>query len=400
MKMKFDKKRGLIRMSLDERSIYDYFELNGFIFPEEIITRYLLSLKTKPFVILTGISGTGKTKIAQVFAEYMCQDDIPDEREKRIAFISVRPDWMDNKGLLGYYNILDEKYYATSLLKLLLNARQNPDKPYFVILDEMNLAKVEQYFSDFLSIMESRTPNNPDGESMELFYAENAKTHDGTPIPSKLHIPANVYFTGTVNVDESTYMFSPKVLDRANVIEFNDVNLKQYSSSSDKAGAFLLKDTDVRRGLIDKTHSPFCSREDYYEAEKIIGKEITILQDMLNILHPYNLHFGYRVVNEVSRFIINTKDMVKKFDINETLDVQILQKVLPKFHGSQAKLEEPLKRLLKFCWLDQTVSGDSFVEADIENVIQNGHMRFPRSARKLARMIRNLKVQGYTSFIE
>jgi len=278
--------------------------------------------------------------------------------------------------------------------------RQNPDKPYFVILDEMNLAKVEQYFSDFLSIMESRTPNNPDGESMELFYAENAKTHDGTPIPSKLHIPANVYFTGTVNVDESTYMFSPKVLDRANVIEFNDVNLKQYSSSSDKAGAFLLKDTDVRRGLIDKTHSPFCSREDYYEAEKIIGKEITILQDMLNILHPYNLHFGYRVVNEVSRFIINTKDMVKKFDINETLDVQILQKVLPKFHGSQAKLEEPLKRLLKFCWLDQTVSGDSFVEADIENVIQNGHMRFPRSARKLARMIRNLKVQGYTSFIE
>lgn len=398
--MTYDKKGKMIELTWDNNNIYDYFVKNDYFFPKEVLARYFLSLKTKPFVILTGISGTGKTKIAQVFAEYMCQDDTPDEREKRIAFISVRPDWMDNKGLLGYYNILDEKYYATTLLKLLLNARQNPDKPYFVILDEMNLAKVEQYFSDFLSIMESRTPNNPDGESMELYYVENAKTHDGTPIPSKLHIPANVYFTGTVNVDESTYMFSPKVLDRANVIEFNDVNLKQYSSSSDQAGAFLLKDTDVRRELIDQKHSPFCSREDYYEAEKIIGKEINVLQDMLNILHPYNLHFGYRVINEVSRFIINTKDMVEEFNINETLDVQILQKVLPKFHGSQAKLEEPLKRLLKFCWLDQTVSGDSFVEADIENVIQNGHMRFPRSARKLARMIRNLKVQGYTSFIE
>ncbi|HNS79390.1 MAG TPA: hypothetical protein PKM17_12150, partial [Syntrophorhabdus sp.] len=113
----------MIDLEWNDRNIYDYFESRDFFFPKEIIIRYFLSLKTKPFIILTGISGTGKTKIAQLFADYMCQDDTPEEREKRIAFVSVRPDWMDNKGLLGYYNLLDEKYHATPVLKLLLQAR-------------------------------------------------------------------------------------------------------------------------------------------------------------------------------------------------------------------------------------------------------------------------------------
>ena len=123
----------------------DYFSSQGFFFSNEVLTRYSLSLKTKPFVILSGISGTGKTKIAQLFADYICQQDA-DGKKRRIAFVSVRPDWMDNKGLLGYYNILDEKYHSTKMLDLLLDALAEPDKPYFVILDEMNLAKVEHYF--------------------------------------------------------------------------------------------------------------------------------------------------------------------------------------------------------------------------------------------------------------
>ena len=88
-------------------NLYDFVSSQGFLFSNEVLTRYYLSLKTKPFVILSGISGTGKTKIAQLFANYICQEDEKDEAGKRIAFVSVRPDWMDNKGLLGYYNILD-----------------------------------------------------------------------------------------------------------------------------------------------------------------------------------------------------------------------------------------------------------------------------------------------------
>ena len=401
MKMKYDKEKRVISLGGENNyDIYDYFESRDFFFPKEIIIRYFLSLKTKPFIILTGISGTGKTKIAQIFADYMCQDDTPEEREKRIAFVPVRPDWMDNKGLLGYYNLLDEKYYATPVLKLLLEAQQNLGKPYFVILDEMNLAKVEQYFSDFLSIMESRTSNKPQGESIELYSARNSETDVSIPIPSKLYIPSNVYFTGTVNVDESTYMFSPKVLDRANVIEFNDVNLESYSNGFELSEKFVLQNPDIREELLNKNSNLFCSREDYKQAKTIMEDNGTTLQEVLNILHPHNLHFGYRVINEISRFIVNTKKTVKDFNLDDVFDMQIIQKILPKFHGSQAKLEEPLRDLLIFCYRNHAAAGESFNEADIDKAIQNDDIKFPRSARKLSRMLRNLKAQGYTSFIE
>ena len=152
----YNEQSDIIKVSWDG-DIYRYYK--KYIFSEEIITRYFLSIKAKPFVILTGISGTGKTKIAQIFADYMCKDETKEERKSRIAFVPVRPDWMDNRGLLGYFNPLNECYHATPTLHLLLAADQNPNKPYFLILDEMNLAKVEYYFSDFLSILESRTPS-------------------------------------------------------------------------------------------------------------------------------------------------------------------------------------------------------------------------------------------------
>lgn len=312
---------------------------------------------------------------------------------------------MDNKGLLGYYNLLDERYHASPVLKLLLEAQENPDKPYFVILDEMNLAKVEQYFSDFLSIMESRTSNKHKGEPLELHSVKNAETQDGIHIPSRLNIPPNVYFTGTVNVDESTYMFSPKVLDRANVIEFNDVDLENYSKGCDRSERFILEDPDVREKLLAEGDIPFCSRDDYDKSKKVIGGDGGVLQGILSILYPYNLHFGYRVINEVSRFIVNAKEMIKDFNINDTLvndtlDIQILQKILPKFHGSQAKLDEPLGSLLAFCYHNYNAGNESHLTEDIDKAIENGDIRFPRSARKLSRMLRNLKAQGYTSFIE
>jgi len=109
--------------SLISSNLYDYFKIKKYVFLDEIVTRYFLSLKTKPFVILTGISGTGKTKIAQIFADYMCQNDTEEERKNRIAFVPVRPDWMDNRGLLGYFNPLNERYHATPTLRLFPHGR-------------------------------------------------------------------------------------------------------------------------------------------------------------------------------------------------------------------------------------------------------------------------------------
>ena len=397
-KIGYDPLKRTVKMWGTMEHIYDYYEAQGYFFSREILTRYFLSLKTKPFVILTGISGTGKTKIAQIFAEYMCQGLNPEEMAKRIAFVPVRPDWMDNKGLLGYYNLLDEKYHATPVLHILIEAKAHQDKPYFIILDEMNLSKVEQYFSDFLSIMESRTTGNLSGEPLCLHSATKAETPDGRVIPQRIMIPPNVYFTGTVNVDESTYMFSPKVLDRANVIEFNEVDLANYEKGIASAGGCILKEQDVREKLLPAAgETPFCNKADYTRAQAMDSDTGAHLSEILEILKPHHLHFGYRVVNEISRFILHADDMLQDFKLEETLDIQILQKILPKFHGTQAKLEKPLGKLLALC---SGVDNDYYASSLMESEEIAEDAPFPRSAQKLARMIGNLKIQGYTSFIE
>jgi 5-methylcytosine-specific restriction endonuclease McrBC GTP-binding regulatory subunit McrB len=285
---------------------------------------------------------------------------------------------MDSKGLLGYYNLLDERYHVTPVLCLLLEAKDHPDKPYFIILDEMNLAKVEHYFSDFLSIMESRTQDKPEGEALHLHSRDNVQAQDGKgDVPTSFNIPANVYFTGTVNIDESTYMFSSKVLDRANVIEFNDVELTGYKRGIGVADSFVLSAEDARNKL---QSGDFTSKANFDAAVKTAPTLYTYLDELLFILRQYHLHFGYRVINEISHFVCNAQEMIRDFDLEETMDIQILQKILPKFHGTQGKLEKPLNEMFEFC--------------SVENA------RFPRSAQKLERMIQNLQVQGYTSFIE
>jgi 5-methylcytosine-specific restriction enzyme B len=380
-------RKGTYSMSFNPANLYDYYALKGFTFSHEVITRYVLSLMTKPFVILTGISGTGKTKIAQLFAGYVHQkaDDV--DREKRIAFVPVRPDWLDNKGLLGFFNILDEKYSAPPVLRLLLAARDNPDVPHFVILDEMNLAKVEHYFSDFLSIMESRTPDNPLGEPLVLHDRPEVVTHDGLVVPGRLHIPANVFFTGTVNVDESTYMFSPKVLDRANVIEFNDVFFERRKEKPGGQSLFRFE-REALLGLLPLAgEEPFSSSRDYQACKDDCPEVVQALVELSDLLKEFNMHFGYRVINEVCRFARLAKSHVAPFDQVTALDIQVVQKILPKFHGTQAKLEEPLGRLLEFA---QTGAGTDQAE----------QARLPRTARKVSAMLRTLSVQGYADFIE
>jgi len=364
-------------MSGDPTNVYDYFWQSGFKFSNEIITRYCLSVMSKPFVILTGISGTGKTKIAQLFARYFCQDDDAETQKRRIAFVSVRPDWTDSRGLLGYFNILDGHYYPSRVLELLLAARDDPHRPYFVILDEMNLARVEYYFSDFLSLLESRTADRPEGEPLRLHDRGVAETAKELIVPGELHIPANVFFTGTVNVDESTYMFSPKVLDRAQVIEFNEVDLSgRHPTPQQQRHGFVFLNADIRRHL---QPWPPAALADYRKLEELFGNAENALVQLLERLEPYNLHFGYRVANEIGRFVALASDLLGvNFDIATAIDIEILQKILPKFHGTASKVEEPLKELKAFC----------------ENE------RYPLSTEKLDRMLKRLGAQDYTSFIE
>ena len=205
-----------IEPSLSDRAvvehIHSYITAKGFYYTQEEVMNLILSLKTKPFVILCGISGTGKTKIAQWLAESVGAT----EDNGRFTLIPVRPDWNDGSDLLGYVDIKSD-FKPGPLTNVITEAENHPDKPYFVVLDEMNLARVEHYFSDVLSVMESRRWENGRMVSSRLLPKETAGRD--------LFLPSNVYIIGTVNMDETTHPFSKKVLDRANTIEFNRVRL-------------------------------------------------------------------------------------------------------------------------------------------------------------------------------
>jgi hypothetical protein len=410
-------------------SIYDHLA-TSFHFPNELVTSYLLALSTKPFVILSGISGTGKTKLAQEVARWATGGAEPD----RSLFVPVRPDWLDGKDVLGFYNIVTEQYELRPFLRLLLSAHRRPDLLHFVILDEMNIARVEHYFADLLSAMESRVaiegklsqepillhsrgrcmavnppaPNWSAGRCRECQVTQD--DIDGCPllidevqhVPPQLKLPTNVFITGTVNIDETTHMFSPKVLDRANVIELNTVDLEDYAAPDDDEAFVVMKGFKLRPRALPP------SREDYLSAPAEAQQSLMKLN---KLLARYTQHFGYRVVNEIAAFIKQAVQHIGEGALGTALDLQVLQKVLPKLHGSKQKLLGPLGELLTFCVWPEAAGHDEKDLDEIADQLASGmdpvvvHEKsmapwLPRSARKLARMRRSLSQQGFVSFIE
>ena len=280
---------------------------------------------------------------------------VVEERRENCTVVPVRPDWVDNRGLLGYFNPLTNEYSTTPFLSLLLEAREEEvraereerdPRPFFIVLDEMNLARVEHYFSDFLSALES-------GEAIPLHDSqaiEDGDTESGTRIPQNLRVPDNVFFTGTVNVDETTYMFSPKVLDRAFTIEFERVDLEGYTGDEgdeERSGLDLSADDE---GLHLKPYTK-PGRDDWLRFTELAGGRFykTLLQ-LHGILEREHRHFGYRVANEIARFVNLARRQATDSDeaTKAAFDLALLQKVLPKFHGTQQELEDLLTRLFDF----------------------------------------------------
>ena len=185
------------------------------------------------------------------------EEDASIEMGENCLFISVRPDWRDSKSLLGYYNPLTKTYETTPFLEFILKAKKSFEAQdglaWFVILDEMNLARVEYYFADLLSVLESgRDANGETEEALQFIYGEVEEGE--TPPPPTLKLPPNLYFIGTVNVDETTHSFSPKVLDRAFSLEFLDVDLETIYFFNQKS-TNSMGSTKKREGIINPFHS-------------------------------------------------------------------------------------------------------------------------------------------------
>lgn len=398
-----------------KRTIGRYLSYRGYFYSQHLVSQFYTALKTKGFVILSGLTGTGKTKIAQELAELL------DGSKNNLLFLSVRPDWRDSKALLGYYNPLTGEYHKTPLLEFILRAKEDYEQnrenamPYFIILDEMNLAHVEYYFADFLSVFES-------GRDEDGFTKESIKLHDNEEveifqgIPKELKLPPNLYIVGTVNMDETTYSFSPKVLDRAFVVEFHDVDLESYppqDSESELSPETInaLKESILADLRGEKGKFLARSKEEINEAvRELKGTEYWgIFVELNGALEPYDLHFGYRVVDEIALFFKNAKEswdnsIVEFENENEIFDLALLMKVLPKFHGNRKKLEEPLKVVLGLCLSENAEInphelGQDKVIALLKNwETQRENFRFKHTAKKVLRMLRQLYEIGFASF--
>jgi len=328
-------------------------------------TRLITSLASKPFVILAGGTGTGKTKCAIEVARKVCKKQ-PIGEDADYEVVAVGADWTDTRPLLGYENILgaSPSYTVPKALDLIIRSSRNTERPFFLILDEMNLSHVERYFSDFLSIMESK---KIDTEASTIKLHANK---DGMPstdgnvggkVEQRIQWPDNLFVIGTVNIDETTHMFSPKVLDRAHVIEFKPDETQITDGLKDSWGKTAQKEAndelkkESEKGMWTDALSGMLFKENRIEKlrksvdilndkdKEIIEKRI---MDAWRTLSKTRFSFSHRTAQETADYIFICHRLLKENaeilgeppGLNNLIDLAFLQKILPKINGSTETL--------------------------------------------------------------
>lgn len=445
-----------------ERTFFEYLEMLGLDFSTETVEDFLLSLKAKQFLILSGGTGTGKTRLAKAYGEYISHTEakkidfevtigkggdnngftlsrevffnnlppsanrysgsyrfaigdiegkskielaprfwfdksdpnvelakkeldelsktqkkaklsieMPTDAGSNYLVVPVGSDWTDNRHVLGYRNAITGTYAHTPSLDFIVRSNAHGAYPYLLILDEMNLSHVERYFSDIISSMESKEPVLLDSAGDDS-------------LPGSISLDENLFIAGTVNMDETTNMFSPKVLDRANVLEFDPISISDYVSSGG-ADAGPQGDVEFLQDCMKGLECRTMNGKDIIEAMLADGGNREAVESMVKdldsiqaIMSVMKLPFGFRTFDEVMRFMHaawtyegrGTFTNWKRY-----FDAQVKQKVLPKIHGNSS-ITVPLKELRSFC-------------------DKNG---YPRSASKLEKMESVLGSQRYVSF--
>jgi hypothetical protein len=381
--------------------ISHYCQAKGFWFPPSSMRRFYAAFRSKPFVILAGNSGTGKSRLVRLFAEATGAT----VENGRFTMIPVRPDWNDSAELLGYFD-LNGDFIPGQLMPPLLMAHREPAKPFFVCLDEMNLARVEHYFSDFLSIIESRRREGAniitdpilrdaqlkrmkaDGLRSEAQAALNHVRSENQPIG----LPENLFIGGTVNMDETTQPFSRKVLDRAHTIEFNDIDLLQGLDEDVAAAEVPALDLDQ-----SFFRPEYTSLNDVLPQHREKAKEIAgFIEDLNRNLSAAGFEVGYRVRDEAISFAVYaSRAGLSAAEVNEAI---VLQKILPRIQGSSPRVEKLLAALLV------KLKGDADVpdpgDPNLDQRLTDLRMDDEASAviRKIAGMLLLFREENFTSF--
>ena len=375
-----------IKVQIDH--IKRYIEGKGFAYSGDLIENFYLSLKSKPFVILAGTSGTGKTRLVRLFAEAIGAT----VENGRYKLVSVRPDWSDSSDLFGHVD-LNGKFVPGAIIDFINAAEWDSEKPYFLCLDEMNLARVEYYLSDVLSVIETRGYKEgritTDPLVSEHYYGTDAGALEKY---GEIRIPENLYIVGTVNMDETTFPFSRKVLDRANTIEFSTVDFLS-------APAIPLNEVQPMNLGNDFMKAAYVFFSQCASEESYINELCVELQEINKVLEKANAHVGYRVRDEIVFYMLNNKN-AELLNRNEAFDNEIMQKILPRIQGSSAAVKNMLCELFKRCAGEyesyQTESDD--ISSKMFKAAQKSDCKYRKSAEKIAFMVRRFEEDGFTAY--
>lgn len=389
--------QGVSDMSIEKEkinTIKNYIKNKGFTYEGNLIENFYLSLKSKPFVILAGTSGTGKTRLAKLFAEGIGAT----VENEQFKLVPVRPDWSDSSDLFGHVN-LNNEFVPGAILDFIKTASlpENSNKPYFLCLDEMNLARVEYYMSDFLSIIETRDFDskkehiNTDPIMTLDKYGTDNKARDSYGI---LGFPENLYIVGTVNMDETTFPFSKKVLDRANTIEFSLVNLMPKFDESSEPVQQLTETNNFLKSKYLKINE--CAKE-----KEFVENWCEKLEEINKVLEKASLHVGYRVRDEIIFYLLNNKDAGNLISEEDAFDNELMQKILPRIQGSSQSINDLLCELFKICAGDfsgiQTANNTASEQMQ-KYLDDKSKLVYKNSAKKIQFMTRRLEEDGFTSY--
>ena len=382
----------IISEKIDGKDFYSLLQIGSRLVNSSYLP-YLTALRTKPFMLLAGISGTGKSRIVREMAK-ACWTPEEDEYGKNcprnFCMVQVKPNWHDSSDLIGYVSRINgEKYVVGPFLRFIAKAIQDPKRPYFLCLDEMNLAPVEQYFAEYLSVIESRKLQDGHIETDPIVPFENTeaygslidqlfdsdeerkayKTEEGG---KRLTIPENLFVVGTVNMDETTFSFSRKVLDRAMTIEMNEVDLKGgLEAGGSKEFGYIGEDLmgDAAEG-----------KDIYADNQTLCDEVISYLGKVNEILEGTPFKIAYRTRNEFLLYAVNRLHFATDSELWQTLDEMTSMKILSRIEGDNERCEHVLREMKNL--LTETVGN---------------HAEDSASLKKIDEMTRKLK-SGYTSY--
>lgn len=434
----------------NQLKIAEYYDSN--------LSSYLTAIRTKPFLLLAGISGTGKSRIVRELAFKSCPKYLQDKdgtTPGNYCMIEVKPNWHDSTELLGYYSNLSKNYQFKKFVKFLVKAKLNPKVPFFVCLDEMNLAPVEHYFAEILSIIETRKhPKKENSDEVDMnviktgsivesqYFKEMAWTDDGGALHQKtdmsdkdwydhffdasimsegekkqiekyqysrklqeegLTLPDNVIIIGTVNMDDTTHQFSRKVIDRAMTIEMNGGKLSEMYGGSKNLEYLSEEEQQKWQGAFRQRYVTADEVLEAHpdEANDIMKKVPARLEEINKALKGTPFEVSYRVLNELTIMIgVMLDDPEEGSDIdsiiNKAVDRILLMKILPRIEGDSDmfNLKNAVTVGAKTCH-----NRLEWLKELAPAIVDENDEHYPQTARgKIQEMIERLENQEFTRF--